>query len=88
MQQYKPQGNRGLFDEEMNYELLSKMGNPLERISDIIDFGIFRSLLEDHLTNKERKSNAGAKPYDVVELRSQSSSKQHLVAFLCLCLRF
>ena len=66
MQQYKTTGNKGLFDEEMNYELLSKIGNPLDRISEVIDFEMFRELLEEHLLNKEKKSNAGAKPYDVV----------------------
>ena len=66
MQQYKMTGNRGLFDDEMNYERLSEIGNPLERILEVVDFEIFRGLLETHLTKKERKSNAGAKPYDVV----------------------
>lgn len=29
MQQYKMTGNRGLFDEQENYEKLSTIGNPL-----------------------------------------------------------
>ena len=66
MQQYKMTGNRGLFDDEMNYERLSEIGNPLERILDVVDFEMFRNRLETHLAKKERKSNAGAKPYDVV----------------------
>jgi len=66
MQQYKTKGNRGFFDEEMNYERLSEIGNPLARILKVIDFEMFRIFLEKHLTKKERKSNAGAKPYDVV----------------------
>ena len=66
MQQYKMTGTRGLFDDEMNYERLSEIGNPLERILEVVDFGIFRELLETHLTKKDRKSNAGAKPYDMV----------------------
>ena len=66
MQQYKMTGTRGLFDDEMNYERLSEIGNPLERILEVVDFEIFREFLETHLTKKDRKSNAGAKPYDVI----------------------
>ena len=66
MQQYKTKGNRGFFDDEMNHERLSQIGNPLERILKVIDFEMFRIFFEKHLTKKERKSNAGAKPYDVV----------------------
>ena len=29
MQKYKKKGNRGLYDEEMTYEKLSEIGNPL-----------------------------------------------------------
>ena len=66
MQYYKITGTRGLFDDEMNYERLSEIGNLLERILEVVDIEIFRELLETHLTKKDRKSNAGAKPYDVV----------------------
>jgi IS5 family transposase len=63
---FKSIGNRGLFDEQDTEEKLSKIGNPLEMISKVVDFEIFRALLEEALLNKEKKSNAGAKPYDVV----------------------
>jgi IS5 family transposase len=65
-QMYKTQGNKGLFDEQFNIELLSNIGNPLDAISKVIDFEIFRYLLEDKMLNKDKKSNAGAKPFDVV----------------------
>ncbi len=65
---YKPQGKKGLFDEEFTRERLSSMGNPLEAISKVIDFKMFRSVLEHKLLNTNKKSNAGAKPYDVVLL--------------------
>jgi len=65
-QMYKTQGNKGLFDEQFNTELLSNIGNPLEAISKVIDFEMFRDLLEDKLLNKDKKNNAGAKPFDVV----------------------
>lgn len=63
---YKTQGNKGLFDEEFTKEKLSKIGNPLEKISQVIDFEMFRDSLESKLLNTDKKSNAGAKPYDVV----------------------
>lgn len=66
MQKYKSKGNRGLFDEEMTYEKLSEIGNPLEKISLIVDFEMFRETLEADVLNNDKKSNAGAKPYDVV----------------------
>ena len=64
--QYKSQGKRSLFDEEFSIEKLSAIGNPLETISQVIDFEMFRSTLESKLLNTNKKSNAGAKPYDVV----------------------
>lgn len=63
---YKPQGKKSLFDEQESIEKLSKIGNPLEKISSVIDFEFFRSSLESKLLNTEKKNNAGAKPYDVV----------------------
>ena len=65
-QMYKTRGNKGLFDEQFNNEQLSSMGNPLEAISNVVDFEMFRPLLEAKLLNKDKKNNAGAKPFDVV----------------------
>ena len=65
-QVYKKTGNRGLFDEQETQERLSKIGNPLEMISEVIDFEIFREKLESKLLNQNKKNKAGAKPYDVV----------------------
>lgn len=65
-QVYKNRGNKGLFDEQETQERLSKIGNPLEMISEVIDFEIFRQKLESKLLNRNKKNNAGAKPYDVV----------------------
>jgi IS5 family transposase len=44
------------------------MGNPLESISNVIEFEMFRSLLEAKLQNKSKKNNAVAKPLDFVLL--------------------
>lgn len=63
---YKPTGKKGLFDEEDTYQKLSNIGNPLELISKVVDFEMFRNTLESKLLNHDKKSNAGAKPYDVL----------------------
>lgn len=61
----RPMGEN-LFEEEFTTEALSKMGNPLERLSKKVDFEMFRQILEDALLTKEVKSAAGRKPIDVV----------------------
>jgi hypothetical protein len=66
MRKYKTTGNTTLFDKEDKERKLSEMGDPLERLSQVIDFEMFRSELEEALLPKESKSNAGAKRYDVV----------------------
>jgi len=65
-QKYKKPGSRGLFDEQETFQKLSSIGNPLEMIGKVIDFEIFREILESRLLNTNKKSNAGAKPYDFV----------------------
>ena len=62
----KNQQNSSLFEQESTVQSLSEMGNPLEFISDIVDFDLFRPTLEAHLLNEERKSNAGRRPIDPV----------------------
>lgn len=64
--QYKSHGKKSLFDEQFSTQLLSEIGNPLETISKVIDFEMFRSTLESKLLNTNKKNNAGAKPFDVV----------------------
>lgn len=66
LQVYKTKGEKGLFDEQFTIERLSAIGNPLEKISNVIDFELFRNTLESKLLNTEKKNNAGAKPFDVV----------------------
>ena len=65
-QKYKKTGNRGLFDDQDTYQKLSAIGNPLEKISLVVDFEFFREILEEGVLTQEKKSNAGAKPFDVV----------------------
>lgn len=63
---YKSKGKKGLFDDQFSRERLSEIGNPLETISKVINFEMFRSILEEELLNRDKKNNAGAKPFDVV----------------------
>ena len=60
------QTNRSLFESVQTLEALSKQGNPLEFISGIVDFEMFRPVLEERLQTQERKSNAGRRPIDPV----------------------
>jgi len=55
----------GLFDIENRLNKLSKTGDPLLQLSEIIPWEEFRSTLET-LREKERKSKAGRKPFDVI----------------------
>lgn len=55
----------GLFDWHFRFKKLDKNGDPLRQLSDVIPWEHFRPTLNT-IHKKERKSNAGAKPYDVV----------------------
>lgn len=55
----------GLFDHDLRLSKLSKLGDPLERLANGIDFEQFRQLLEDHLI-KPTKGKGGRPPYDYV----------------------
>jgi transposase, IS5 family len=57
---------RGLFDEQIRLEKLSKLQDPLERLSTHIDFEFFRAPLESALLQDTDKSKGGRPPYDVV----------------------
>lgn len=64
-QTYKKQGNISLFDSEDTMDKLNSLGNPLEKLSRVVDFEMFREDLETGLY-KEKFTNVGAKPYDYV----------------------
>lgn len=55
----------GFFDLEDRYRTLDKLGDPLPKLSRVAEWEGFRSILE-RVHQKERKSNAGRKPFDVV----------------------
>ncbi len=55
----------GLFDWQNRFEKLTKTGDPLLKLNTVIPWESFRKTLET-VRAKDKKSNAGAKPYDVV----------------------
>ena len=55
----------GLFDWQFRFKKLEQTGNPLHTLNKVIEWESFRPLL-NRIHEKERKSRAGAKPYDVV----------------------
>ena len=55
----------GFFAIEDRHALLEKLGAPLPKLSVLVDWDGFRPLL-NRIRQKERKSAAGCKPFDVV----------------------
>jgi transposase, IS5 family len=58
-------GQPGFFDGEDRLKALSAAGDPLERLSLVVDFEVFRAELETALTRSDR-SRGGRPPYDPV----------------------
>ena len=65
VKRYKGHRDYGFFDQDIRLSKLSALGDPLERLSEGVDFEVFRSLLEDSL-DKEAKGKGGRPPYDYV----------------------
>jgi transposase, IS5 family len=65
MKTFKRSKAIGFFDEDFRLEKLSKLGDPLDRLSKGIDFELFRPVLLDKL-HVEPKDKGGRKPYDYV----------------------
>jgi IS5 family transposase len=55
----------GLFDWQNRFKKLDKNGDPLVKLNKVVPWNSFRSALEK-LRSRDKKSNAGAKPYDVI----------------------
>jgi IS5 family transposase len=55
----------GLFDWQTRFEQLDNGGDPLVKLNEIIHWELFRNDLQQ-VRDKDRKSNAGRKPFDVV----------------------
>ena len=62
---YKPNKQRGLFDESQREEKLEKQGDPLLKLKRAIDWEYFRPILEEAVT-EEAKGPGGRPSYDVV----------------------
>lgn len=62
---YKRHRDYGFFDQDIRLSKLSKLGDPLERLNQGVDFEIFRLLLEERLV-KQSKGKGGRPPYDYV----------------------
>ena len=49
MKKYKRHRDYGFFDQDIRLSKLSKLGDPLEKLKEGIDFELFRALLESRL---------------------------------------
>ncbi|PWC26791.1 IS5 family transposase [Teichococcus aestuarii] len=58
-------GQPGFFDVDERYAALSAAGDPLERLAAVVDFEIFRPVLDAALARSDR-SRGGRPPYDAV----------------------
>ena len=65
MKTYKRHRDYGFFDQDIRLSKLSELGDPLETLSQGIDFELFRGVLEDQLI-KKTKGKGGRPPYDYV----------------------
>jgi IS5 family transposase len=65
MKLFKGHKDYGFWDQDFRLSKLSKLGDPLERLSKGIDFEMFRALLETRLS-KLGKAPGGRPPYDYV----------------------
>ncbi|OCC14666.1 Mobile element protein [Dissulfuribacter thermophilus] len=54
-----------MFDLHTRVSKIDENGDPLKRLNEVIDWEMFRPILEK-IRKKNRKSNAGRKPFDVV----------------------
>jgi IS5 family transposase len=55
----------GLFDWQTRFEQLDNGGDPLVKLNEVVNWELFRKNLET-IRDKDRKSNAGRKPFDAV----------------------
>lgn len=65
MKQFKRHKDYGFFDQDIRLSKLTKLGDPLDRLAQGIDFELFRTFLNTHLV-KLAKGPGGRPPYDYV----------------------
>ena len=58
-------GQRGFFDIDERYAALSAAGDPLQRLASVVDFEVFRPVLDAALARADR-TKGGRPPYDAV----------------------
>jgi len=63
---YRKPMTENLFEQEFTTKALSALGNPLERLSSLLDFELFRPELEKVLVREDCKTPAGRPQIDVV----------------------
>ena len=85
---------KSLFEEDFTIEALSNMGNPLEQLSSLVNFEMFRPALEEVLVRKDCKTPAGRPQIDVVLmfkvifLQRYYGLGDHQIQYHCLRLPF
>ena len=57
---------RSFFDEESRMEKISKIGDPLEMLNKVINWEMFRDILNKAVVRKENTRKGGRPSYDVV----------------------
>ncbi|MDP2208525.1 MAG: transposase [Bacteroidota bacterium] len=57
--------NPGFFDEQNKLERISRLGDPLEKINEAIDWNLFVPILNEAM-RKEAKGPGGRPPYEYV----------------------
>lgn len=62
-QTYKKTGVIGIFGEELRLAKLSKQGDPLQLLKDVIDWDLFAPILSE-MDNREKLAKSGCKPYN------------------------
>jgi transposase, IS5 family len=60
-------GQRGFFDIDERYAALSAAGDPLQSLAAVVDFEVFRPVLEAALARSER-TKGGRPPHDAVRM--------------------
>jgi len=63
MKKFKRRKDHGFFDQDFRLTKLTELGDPLDRLSQGVDFELFRSILEESLT-KPHYGRGGRRPYD------------------------
>jgi len=76
VKRFKRHRDYGFFDQDIRLSKLSKLGDPLEKLSSGVNFDMFRELLESELSS-EPKGKGGRPPYDYVLMFKISILQQY-----------